>query len=79
MARKHFMIYYKMGTGTYIVTEPRPWSKENQNLFPDYNFIDSFPTTNYIVNVLINQYDFAQVYIDNNVALIQNLNPNLNL
>lgn len=79
MAKKHFMIYYKKGTGTYIVTEPRPWSKENQNLFTDFNFIDSFPTTNYIENVLINQYDFVPAYEDENIVLIQNLNPNLNL
>lgn len=22
MAKKHFMMYYKQGTGTYIITEP---------------------------------------------------------
>ena len=79
MARKHFMIYYKKGTGTYLVTEPRPWSKENQNLFPDFNFIDSFPTTNNIENVLINQYNFVRVFEDENVTLIQNSNSNLDL
>jgi len=35
MAAKHFMFYYKRGTGTFVVTEPRPWARENQNLFPD--------------------------------------------
>jgi hypothetical protein len=40
MAAKHFMMYYKRGTGTFIITEPLPWARENQELFPDYNFID---------------------------------------
>lgn len=79
MARKHFMIYYKNGTGTYITTEPRPWSKENQNLFPNFDFIDNSPTTNFIENLLINEYGFVSVYEDINISLIQNSNPNLNL
>lgn len=32
------MIYYKKGSGTYIVPEPKPWAKENQNYFPRYTF-----------------------------------------
>jgi hypothetical protein len=31
MAAKHFMIYYQKGSGTYVVTEPRPWARENQH------------------------------------------------
>jgi hypothetical protein len=38
MAAKHFMIYYQKGSGTYVVTEPRPWARENQHHFPNYNF-----------------------------------------
>lgn len=79
MARKHFMIYYKNGTGTYIVTEPRPWSRENQNLFPNFDFTDNFPTTDFIENLLINNHDFQRVYDDDYLTLIQNTNPNLNL
>jgi hypothetical protein len=37
MAAKHFMIYYGQGTGTYIVTEPRPLS--HYSLIS--NFIDA--------------------------------------
>ena len=33
MASKHFMIYYNNGTGTYFVTEPMPWAKENRAFF----------------------------------------------
>jgi hypothetical protein len=79
MAKKHFMMYYKKGTGTYITTEPRPWARENQNLFPNFNFIDNSPTTNLIENFLINEYNFIRVYDDEDITLIQNTNPNLNL
>ena len=79
MAKKHFMIYYKKGTGTYIITEPRPWSRENQNLFDNFNFIDNSPTTNFIENLLIDEYNFIRVYDDEDITLIQNTNPNLNL
>ncbi len=47
MRKKHFIIYYQQGTGTYVVTEPKPWARENQNHFPNHNFIDNdnTPTT----------------------------------
>jgi hypothetical protein len=81
MAKKHFMIYYKKGTGTYITTEPRPWSRENQNLFPNFNFVDNnnSPNTNFIENLLTNDHNFIRVYDDDDVTLIQNINPNLDL
>lgn len=76
---KHFMIYYKKGTGTFIITEPNPWAKENQHLFLDYDFMTRFPTTNIIESLLINQYSFVRVVNNHNVSLIQNLNTDLNL
>ncbi len=32
MAAKNFIIYYKRGTGTYVVTEPRPSEEKNSIL-----------------------------------------------
>jgi len=79
MAAKHFMMYYKRGTGTFVVTEPRPWAKENQILFPDYDFIERVPTTNTVEQLLINQYDFQKVVENEDVVLIQNVDTNLTL
>jgi hypothetical protein len=73
MAAKHFMMYYHRGTGTFIVTEPRPWSKENQNLFPEYDFVRQYPTTNLVETRLINEYGFRRVVQNDDVVLIQNL------
>jgi hypothetical protein len=73
MAAKHFMIYYHTGTGTFIVTEPRPWAKENQHLFPEYDFVNRFPTTNAVETRLINDYGFRRVVQNDDVVLIQNL------
>jgi hypothetical protein len=73
MAAKHFMMYYHRGTGTFIVTEPRPWSKENQNFFPEYDFVRQYPTTNLVETRLINEFGFRRVVQNDDVVLIQNL------
>jgi hypothetical protein len=79
MAAKHFMMYYKRVTATFVLTEPRPWAKENQTLFPDYDFIQRVPTTNAVEQLLINQYDFQKVIENEDVVLIQNLETTLDL
>jgi len=76
---KHFMIYYKRGTGTYVVTEPRPWARENQGHFPQYDFINNHPTTDDVENWLINNSHFQAVINTPEIVVIQNLDPNLNL
>jgi hypothetical protein len=76
---KHFIIYYKQGTGTYVVTEPRPWAKENQQHFPHFDFINSHPTTAEIENWLIHNRQFQQVINTPEIVVLQNLNPILNL
>lgn len=77
MAKKHFMIYYQKGSGTFVVTEPRPWARENLNLFEEFDFNNNQPTTNYIENFLIQNYGFELMLNDDNVRLIQNVNLNL--
>ncbi len=78
MAAKHFMIYYKQGTGTYVVTEPRPWSRENQHHFPNYTFQgNDHPTTDHIENWLINNRQFKAVVNTNSVVLVINTDPDL--
>lgn len=76
---KHFMIYYKQGTGTYVVTEPRPWARENQHLFPGRNFVNDHPTTEEIENCLTDNHQFVVGHDDVNVKVIHNLDPNLGL
>jgi DNA-binding GntR family transcriptional regulator len=78
MAAKHFMIYYQTGSGTYVVTEPRPWARENQHHFPNYNFQqNNHPTTEVIEAWLIENRSFQRVVNNNSISLIQNVDPNL--
>jgi hypothetical protein len=80
MARKHFMIYYQKGAGTYVVTEPRPWARENQHYFPNYNFQpDNYPITNIIEEWLISNRDFERVVYNESISLIQNFDPDVDL
>lgn len=81
MNNKHFIIYYKTGTGTFVVTEPRPWSRENQQYFPHHDFNAVWaPTTEVINQFLIDQFNFIrQDYNDRNITVLFNLNPNINL
>lgn len=80
MAAKHFMIYYHRGTGTYVVTEPRPWARENQHLFPNYTFLpNNHPTTDIVEAWLIDNRNFQRVVDNDFISLIQNVDPNLNL
>lgn len=76
---KQFIIYYKRGTGTFVVTEPRPWARENQHLFPDYDFVNNHPTSNAIQDYLIANFGFVVGHNDDEISVIHNLDPNLNL
>ena len=68
------MMYYKKGTGTYIITEPLPWARENQSYFPKYTFqAKDCPTTQIIEKWLIKNKDFKKVVDNETVSLIQNL------
>jgi len=77
MAAKHFMIYYHIGTGTYVVTEPRPWARENQAHFPTYDFTTNHPNVDTIERFLIEQRNFQRVINTPDIVLIQNVDPNL--
>lgn len=79
MARKHFMIYYQQGAGTYVVTEPMPWARENINLFKSYgyDFKTKNPTPNEIEKILIDNFNFKLEVKNDKILLIQNLDPNL--
>ncbi len=80
MAAKHFMIYYAKGTGTYVVTEPRPWARENQNHFPNHTFQpNNHPTTDEVETWLIENRNFQRVVDNDFVSLIQNVDPELDL
>lgn len=78
MAAKHFMIYYHRGTGTFVVTEPRPWARENLHHFPNYTFQpNNHPTTDVVEAWLIENRNFQRVVDNDDVSLIQNVDPNL--
>ena len=80
MAAKHFMIYYQQGSGTYLLTEPRPWARENRHHFPNYTFqADNHPTTEVIEEWLIDNRNFQKVFNNDSIFLIQNVDPNLDL
>ena len=80
MASKHFIIYYKKGTGTYVITEPRPWARENRELFPEFDFVNNHPTTDDVESILVQNHNFQKLtFPQNNIVVIQNLDPNLNL
>jgi hypothetical protein len=80
MASKHFIIYYKNGTGTYVVTEPRPWARENRAFFPNYDFTNNHPTTEVVENFLIQNYNFRRsIYQENEIVIILNIDKNFNL
>lgn len=77
MAAKHFIIYYQKGAGTYIVTEPRPWARENKKHFPTHDFITNHPTVAKIEKVLIESFHFKKVVNTKDIVLIQNVAPDL--
>ena len=76
---KHFLIYYKKGTGTFIVTEPLPWARENQKHFDKYNFTTKVPTTIAICEYLVKKYKFKKQVDKSGVKAYTNLDPDLNL
>ncbi|GAA6765734.1 hypothetical protein AAFH68_16720 [Flavobacterium sp. CGRL1] len=76
---KQFMIYYKRGTGTFVVTEPRPWARENQHHFPGIDFKKNHPKTDTIQNYLIENFNFTVGHNDDQISVIFNLDPNLDL
>lgn len=80
MAAKHYLIYYKRGTGTFVVTEPLPWAKENQQYFSSFNFQGSnHPRTNEIEKWLIENKGFKKVLKSEKVVLLQNLDLDLEI
>lgn len=78
-ADKHFLIFYKRGTGTFIVTEPRPWARENQAHFPNYDFISDEPTTNTICDYLVKEFNFVKQVDKSGIKAFTNLDPDLNI
>jgi hypothetical protein len=78
MAAKHFLIYFQRGAGTYVVTEPRPWARENQHHFPNFTFQpNNHPTTDVIETWLLDNRNFRKVVDTPDVVVVQNLDPNL--
>ena len=78
MNNKHYMIYYKQGTGTYIVTSPRAWAWENRHHFRNYDFVNRHPTVDVVEAYLVQNHGFVLQEHDNElVTVISNLNPTL--
>ncbi len=80
MDAKHFVIYYQRGAGTFVVTEPRPWARENQHHFPNFTFQpNNHPTPIEIEKWLIDNRNFRKVVNTADIVVVQNLDPNLTL
>ena len=80
MDAKHFVIYYQRGAGTFVVTEPRPWARENQHHFPNFTFQpNNYPTPIEIEKWLIDNRNFRKVVNTADIVVVQNLDPNLTL
>lgn len=80
MAAKHFMIYCHKEPGTYVVTEPRPWASENRHHFLNYNFQpNNHPTTDVVEVWLIENRNFQRVVDTDDISLIQNVDPEIDL
>lgn len=78
MNSKHFMIYYCKSAGTFVVTEPLPWARQNQEYFPEYDFITNKPRTEDVNLWLVNHRNFLREIYEGFV-LLYNFNPNINL
>lgn len=81
---KHFLLYYKKGTGTIVITEPRPWARENRHHFPGFDFLNAaighHPTTDEVGEYLIENYHFQQYESpDNLIKVLFNFNPDIDL
>jgi hypothetical protein len=74
--QKHFVIYYHIGTGSYVVTSPRAWARENSHLFPDIDFNASHPRTIDICNLLKRDFGFnTKRYDAPRVSVTYKLDP----
>lgn len=74
---KIFLIFYANGTGSYVVTEPMPWARENKHHFKSFNFIDKKPTSNVICKYLVDNFQFKKVVDNSGITTFVNLNPEL--
>jgi hypothetical protein len=75
-SQKHFVIYYHIGTGTYVVTSPRAWARENSHLFPDIDFNVNHPTTGAICKLLRQDFSFVtQRYDAPRISVTFRLDP----
>ncbi len=78
MNSKRYIIYYCKSAGTFVVTEPLPWSKQNQQHFPKFDFINSKPRTEDVNLWLQNNRNFLRENYEG-VVVLYNLNPNIEL
>jgi hypothetical protein len=77
MSAKHYIIYYQAVAGTYVVTEPRPWARGNQSLFPAHDFITSEPNVDSIERYLIQHQGFNRVVSTPEIVVLINVDPSL--
>lgn len=61
-----------------MVTEPRPWARENQNHFPNFTFQPgNHLTPPEIEKWLIDNRNFQKVVQTPDIVVVQNLDPNV--
>jgi hypothetical protein len=69
MNRRHYVIYFD--DELLIETTPKDWARENENLFPDYNFDVEMPTSNKIESYLVAEKGFTRIESKNRVITLE--------
>ena len=72
------MIYFCKSAGTFVVTEPLPWARQNQEYFLEFDFTNNKPRTEDVNLWLQNNRNFLRENYEG-VVVLYNLNPNIEL
>ncbi|WP_291098488.1 MULTISPECIES: hypothetical protein [unclassified Flavobacterium] len=64
MNKKHYVIYFDENINQAVTKTSREWARDNQNHFPDYDFIESIPTSNTIDHFLVDELGYTLISDD---------------
>ncbi len=64
MNKKHYVIYFDENKKEAVTKTSREWARDNQNHFPDYNFIENIPTSNTIDHFLVDRLGYTLISDD---------------
>ncbi len=64
MNKRHYVVYFDEITNQAITKTSRDWARDNQDYFPNYNFINNSPTPNEIDHRLVSEYGYTLISDD---------------